>query len=314
MSELYEHLKRLEDQEKRLRDEGGGVSVPLVRPQSHRQKKRSKAVLFAIPAVFLALGLLTVLSVSILKKTVHEKNPAREPPTQAPQVAQKMPPITESVPSPAPLPVPEKSTGGEALLAGLNQTRDGWTVGADRRETGERSSGPSTEGPRVRVTAAASTPSPGGLGFQGPEKRPEEPKRFPKRDAAPKAKWGKEPPVETSRQVLIIAEEARRAGDWEGAERGYREYLTTKNDPTVLNNLGALLMARGLFAEAEQVLTRAYDQSRDPDIAANLWASLWRQGKKEAACRLALSLKDDPSAARLAPAMSRLTHQCPPGP
>lgn len=314
MSELYEHLKRLEEKEKRLRDEGLPASVPALRPGSPRDRKWSKALLLGIPSAFLALGLLTVMGVSALKKTAQERNPATRPEAQVPHVAQKGRQDTEPVPTPAPAPVPEKSPGAEALWAGLNQSVDGWIVGADGKQEGHASRGLSEEAPDVPPSTPAPAQNLGGPRLRSLKERPEGPKRSPKNTTAPKPEWGKEPPVETSRQALVIAEEARRAGDWEGAERGYREYLATRNDPTVLNNLGAVLMARGLFAEAEQVLTRAYDQSRDPDIAANLWASLWRQGKKEAACRLALSLRDDPSAARLAPAMSRLIHQCPPGP
>lgn len=115
------------------------------------------------------------------------------------------------------------------------------------------------------------------------------------------------------RYVLIIAEEARRMGNWEDAERGYREYLAQKSDPDVMNNLGAVLLAQGRYAEAEQVLLQARGRSSDPDIAANLAAAYWFQGKKEAACRLVFSFQKEGYMALTERTLGFLLEQCEPG-
>ncbi|ROQ90659.1 tetratricopeptide repeat protein [Desulfosoma caldarium] len=93
--------------------------------------------------------------------------------------------------------------------------------------------------------------------------------------------------------MLVIAEEARRAGNWEEAVRAYREYLAQRNDPDVMNNLGAALMAQGRYGEAEEILKQARHRSTDPDIAANLATFYWLQWKNEALCSLFRSLEEN---------------------
>ncbi len=309
MSELYEHLKKLEEKERRVRDEGAMASVPILDRQKTPRLRRSPRWLLGIPAVLVILGFLTVFAVMELKKKTRPPEPAVQTgaaPSHAEENAGRK---NEETPTPSPLVLLETWGNEKAGSAGVSPSHDGGIMLSSSKkatsgiseekkplETDDRTLGPSEQPgsgvgtvskgddererpvpPMVSKTRRASC-------GEGAVRRVDEKPRT-RRTAAAKEKGpdlasGKEPQLETSRQLLVIAEEARQAGNWEEAERGYREYLATKNDPAVMNNLGAVLMARGLYAEAEQVLSRAYAQSPDPDIAANLCVSFWVQGKK----------------------------------
>ncbi|ROQ90661.1 tetratricopeptide repeat protein [Desulfosoma caldarium] len=116
--------------------------------------------------------------------------------------------------------------------------------------------------------------------------------------------------TDSARFLLVIAEEARRAGNWEEAVRAYREYLAQGNDPDVMNNLGAALMAQGRYGEAEEVLKQAHRRSTDPDIAANLATAYWVQGKREAACSLIQSLEENLLTGGAVQTVGLLVNQC----
>lgn len=343
MSELYEHLKKLEEKERRVRDEGAMASVPILDRQKTPRSPRSPRWLLAIPAALVILGFLTAFAVMELKKKARPVSPAfqtRAPSSHAVENAGR---TSADAPIPSPLVLLEPHGNDKADATGVSPSHDGGislsastkatsgtSEGEKPLETERRPSGPS-EQPSVSVGAVskggderehrrppmvlkARQASSGEGAVPRVDEKPRTRRTASAKKAGPDLASGKELQLETSRQVLVIAEEARQAGNWEEAERGYREYLATKSDPSVMNNLGAVLMARGLYAEAEQVLSRAYAQNPDPDIAANLCVSLWVQGKKDHACRLAVSMRENSSPSQGAPAVQRLLRQCRPEP
>jgi len=87
--------------------------------------------------------------------------------------------------------------------------------------------------------------------------------------------------------IIVIAEEARRRGDTDEALRIYKQYLALHRDPYAMNNLGALLILKGQFKEAEQVLQEAFQLApTDGDIAANLIGVEMMIGKSSQACEI----------------------------
>jgi Flp pilus assembly protein TadD len=87
--------------------------------------------------------------------------------------------------------------------------------------------------------------------------------------------------------MIVMAEEARRRGDTDEALRIYKQYLALHRDPYAMNNLGALLILKGQFKEAEQVLQEAFQLApTDGDIAANLIGVEMMIGKSSQACEI----------------------------
>lgn len=343
MSELYEHLKKLEEKERRIRDEGAMTSVPIFGREKPQRFRRSPGWLLGIPAALVILGFVTVFAVMELKKKTRPPDPAGQtlaPPSPAVENASRK---FENTPMPPPLVHLETWGNERAGSEGVSPSHDGGiTLSSSKKETSEifegekpseterRTSGPSEQpglsvgtvsqgddererrGPPMVLKGSQASSGEGTV--PRVDEKPRTRGTVSAKKPGPDLASGKEPQLETSRQVLVIAEEARQAGNWEEAERGYREYLATKSDLAVMNNLGAVLMARGLYVEAEEVLSRAYAQSHDPDIAANLCVSLWVQGKKDHACRVALSMGENASVSQVAPAVQRLLRHCRPEP
>ncbi len=310
MSELYEHLKRLEGKEQRRFKEGVPLSVPGGGASRPSPSKRSRLVVFGLPIAVTVLGLITLLMVTMWTKTRSEatKKASNAASEQAPAKVIPSLPVMESVEKV--MPKTEAETDLKPL-ASLEQDREEG-AGMEGIDGGiARPDGTLVQKP-VPSKAAKEA-----LQVMEGESMGSSPKRATKERSSSSAGFGpkpisdKETSMEASRQVLLIAEEARRAGHWEGAERGYREYLKMQRDPFVMNNLGALLMSRGRWAEAEQILSQAYQKSRDPEIAVNLTLCLWYQGKTGAACDLAVSVQNDPAFATVSPTLHRLLSRCP---
>ncbi|MCX7823430.1 MAG: tetratricopeptide repeat protein [Syntrophobacterales bacterium] len=95
----------------------------------------------------------------------------------------------------------------------------------------------------------------------------------------------------TQSGIIIIAEEARKKGDTEEAIHLYRKYLSLYRDPSVMNNLGALLITKGRFSEAEQILQEAFQIRPDEDIAFNLIGVEVILGKRKRACEVLHQVK-----------------------
>lgn len=345
MSELYEHLKKLEEKERRIRDEGMPAPVPMLGRQKPAQSRVSRRWLVGIPAAFMVLGFVTVFAVMELKKKTPPPIPSSQTVASKSHAPQNIGRESDNTSIPGPLVLLEKQRGEKTGTAGVSTAFDGGIGPSTPREETSiisdmaksmEAKGETTDSsaqPPAQPSADAGAASRGGNEKEHRvqpivssssedssdkenviriEEKPRTRKTASAKTAVPGPAPAKEPPPESSRQVLVVAEEARQRGDWEEAERGYREYLAIQKDPSVMNNLGAVLIARGLYGEAEQVLSRAYAQSSDPEIAANLCISLWAQGKKDHACRLVVSLSESSSISRPAPAVQRLLHYCRP--
>uniref|UniRef100_A0A832A3H2 Tetratricopeptide repeat protein n=1 Tax=Desulfacinum infernum TaxID=35837 RepID=A0A832A3H2_9BACT len=405
MSELYDHLKRLQGKHQRVLDEG----VPFPASQGRREEPsgagRSKRLLLAVPLACVVLGLLTVAAVVAVRKFSEDgpgaksqkiarvPNAAPESPLQALEMPQKNPaepyagaplrapegvdavgkgaaasegvpgepdsPNKEAVPKmgtgdssggPGSRPIPpgEKAaepsvkasgmatptSGSSTVMPPVDSPPSGLTEvarpdqghGKGAKVAASASAGslngeipalglekeaisqsPSSAESGSGVPVSAATP---GDALRAERKSPLRSKegavaKSPKKEIAPLDGVG-----DGSRHVLVMAEEARRMGDWEEAARGYREYLARKSDPSVMNNLGAVLLAQGRFTEAEQVLAQAFNRSADPDIGANLAVAYWFQGKKDAACLLVFSLQENSSAAGALESLGPMRYQC----
>lgn len=381
MSELYDHLRRLQEKPQRIVDEG--VPFPTSRgPREESSRaKRSKRVLLAVPVMCVVLGLLTVAAVVAVRKFSRDVVPTkpeamvkipsgvREHPSkglrleaeQAPKLSDvarekvhegkgdgatdrvaletvtvesggappkdALPgaePPTTHVRLESPQTVPSENTPKapeETKVSAL-------AVGASTEEVSSKRNEASTQLPGFEHESIAKKPSDAerGLsrdaallalptapqvGFKRPAGR--SPQQHGETTSGQSPKKGQTPrdgAGEAPRQVLVIAEEARRLGNWEEAARGYREYLAQRSDPEVMNNLGAVLLAQGRFVEAEHVLVQARDRSADPDIGANLAAAYWFQGKREAACELLIFLQENSSTAESVQTLRPLVDQC----
>ena len=344
MSELYEHLKRLEQNQQRLRISGTPLEVPGLHQRGDGRRGRSRKFIIGFSVAFILTGFLGgVVIYERMKPKVHETTrPAASPP---PAAEPPLPAVKESV-AVAPLIVMEKGQelGADPAAvpygsdAGITHpfkeptaTRTGEESSLSRATASEKPAdvptflSPSAEmAPGSAQRAQTSRPairtaSDTALRMEREKSVPPDGQtgsgRVPPKEQTTSAhSGGMTPHVQSSLQVLVVAEEARRAGDWYGAEQAYREYLTSHKDPQVMNNLAAVLLARGRYAEAEQVLTRAHELNQDPEIAVNLCASLWFQGKKEAACRLARSIKEDSRAEAVRHVVSGFIKTCPPTP
>jgi len=87
--------------------------------------------------------------------------------------------------------------------------------------------------------------------------------------------------------MIVIAEEARQRGDIDEALDIYKQYLALHRDPYAMNNLGALLILKGRFSEAEEILQEAFQLvPTDGDIAANLIGVEMMIGKLSQACEI----------------------------
>lgn len=97
-----------------------------------------------------------------------------------------------------------------------------------------------------------------------------------------------EPPLrnkELASNLLLNAEEERKRGNYDEAIRLYHEYLKFKEDPNVLNNLGALYLLKGDYKRAETLFERALRIKKDPFYEINYYIALLKQGKLEAVCQ-----------------------------
>lgn len=97
-----------------------------------------------------------------------------------------------------------------------------------------------------------------------------------------------EPPLrskELASNLLLNAEEERKRGNYDEAIRLYYEYLKFKEDPNVLNNLGALYLLKGDYKRAETLFERALNIKKDPLYEINYYITLLKQGRVEAVCK-----------------------------
>lgn len=97
-----------------------------------------------------------------------------------------------------------------------------------------------------------------------------------------------EPPLrnkELASNLLLNAEEERKRGNYDEAIRLYYEYLKFKEDPNVLNNLGALYLLKGDYKRAETLFERALHIKKDPLYEINYYITLLKQGRAEVVCK-----------------------------
>lgn len=103
----------------------------------------------------------------------------------------------------------------------------------------------------------------------------------------------KEPPLEgflltkedLLNNLLLLAEEERTKGNCRLAIFYYQNYLKEKENPLVMNNLGACFIETGQFDEAINVFSKALSLKNDPEIKYNLIVTFFKKGDKEKACK-----------------------------
>ncbi|QER42619.1 hypothetical protein F1847_07650 [Thermodesulfobacterium sp. TA1] len=84
--------------------------------------------------------------------------------------------------------------------------------------------------------------------------------------------------------LLVLAEEERKKGNYQMAIVYYENYLKEKEDPLVMNNLGGCLTEIGAVEEAIKVFHKALSLKNDPIIRYNLIIAYLKKGDKEKAC------------------------------
>jgi len=102
----------------------------------------------------------------------------------------------------------------------------------------------------------------------------------------------KEPPIEgflltkedLLNNLLLVAEEERKEGNCKKAIFYYKSYLKEKENPLVMNNLGACLIEVGEFDSAINIFNKAFSLKNDPEIKYNLIIAYLKKGDKEKAC------------------------------
>ena len=102
----------------------------------------------------------------------------------------------------------------------------------------------------------------------------------------------KEPPIEgflltkedLLNNLLLVAEEERKEGNCKKAIFYYKNYLKERENPLVMNNLGACLIELGEFDSAINIFNKALSLKNDPEIKYNLIIAYFRKGDKEKAC------------------------------
>jgi len=102
----------------------------------------------------------------------------------------------------------------------------------------------------------------------------------------------KEPPIEgflltkedLLNNLLLVAEEERKAGNCQKAIFYYKSYLKERENSSVMNNLGACLIELGEFDSAINIFNKALSLKNDPEIKYNLIIAYFRKGEKEKAC------------------------------
>lgn len=112
----------------------------------------------------------------------------------------------------------------------------------------------------------------------------------------------KEPPLEgflltkedLLNNLLLLAEEERKKGNCKSAIFYYKSYLKEKENPSVMNNLGACLMELGDYDEAINIFNKALSLKNDPEIKYNLIIAYFKKGDKERACRELKNLNANP--------------------
>lgn len=334
MSELYEHLKRLEEKEQRHRKDGAPLLVPVSHPSKAVHRKRSRLKMCGIPATLVLLGVLGIWVVTTVITAPQDNRTAgltrlflsKEPvqPDPAPPMgipAQKSPALVEENESVTPTPAgldggiahPQREIGAEAgQIIGM-PTEMATSDGAPETTTGDNSTSSVLSKEREASKPAedlARKPETKAQAIEIPSAKPTERPPTRPNSKPQKSVTEKKPSMEWPRQVLVIAEEARRGGDLAEAERGYREYLATDEDPWVMNNLGGILMKQNRWVEAEEILGRAYEKRQAPEIAANLCLCLWHRGKRDAACAVASSIRDVPEASHGLAILGSLLREC----
>jgi Flp pilus assembly protein TadD len=78
-----------------------------------------------------------------------------------------------------------------------------------------------------------------------------------------------------------------------------RALAVTPDNPAVIDSLGWVRFKRGDARGASKILARAYEQSRDSEIAAHWGEAVWKSGEKDQASRIwsdALALDPDSKA------------------
>lgn len=250
MSELYEHLKKLQEKERRIQDEGAPAPVPMLGRQKTAQSRRSLRWLVGIPAAFMVLGFVTVFAVMELKKKTPPPMPSPEivaPQSHAPK---KVGRGSDDLSVLGPFVLLEKQGGEKTGTAGASAAFDGG-IGRStlREETSDISHMAKSMGSGGGATDSSAQPpaqpsqevgaaprggnekerrvrpvvSPSSEDFLDKEnvirieEKPRPRKKASGKTAVPGPASAQELPSETSRQVLVIAEEARQRGD---PERG----------------------------------------------------------------------------------------------
>ena len=91
--------------------------------------------------------------------------------------------------------------------------------------------------------------------------------------------------------LLIMAEEERKNGNYKEAILYYQNYLKKSFNVYVMNNYGACLIELGRFDEAIDILNRALNIKNDPEIKFNLALAYIKKGDKKKACLIVKSLR-----------------------
>jgi tetratricopeptide (TPR) repeat protein len=125
----------------------------------------------------------------------------------------------------------------------------------------------------------------------------------------------KEPPAEGSfltkesllNNLLLIAEEERKKGNCQKAIFYYKSYLEERENPSIMNNLGACLIELGEFDSAINIFNRALSLKNDPEIKYNLIIAYFKKGDVERAC---FELKKLDTNTSLDERMKRLKELC----
>jgi tetratricopeptide (TPR) repeat protein len=125
----------------------------------------------------------------------------------------------------------------------------------------------------------------------------------------------KEPPAEGSfltkesllNNLLLIAEEERKKGNCQKAIFYYKSYLEERENPSIMNNLGACLIELGEFDSAINIFNKALSLKNDPEIKYNLIIAYFKKGDVERAC---FELKKLDTNTSLDERMKRLKELC----
>lgn len=94
--------------------------------------------------------------------------------------------------------------------------------------------------------------------------------------------------------LLIMAEEERKKGNYRKAIFYYKNYLKEKKDPWVMNNVGACLIELGDFEEAINLFRKSLSLKNEPIIHYNLIIAYLKKGDTTKACIELKKLENHP--------------------